>query len=328
MRGFTMFFLAFTLSVTVFAASIDTKAKAARVYTGKGHVVKCGPKAVGDILLPIQATAALKNGSTLLLMPGNYDGELQITANKVMITGDGSGKKCDVDVKITGRDCIVNNVWIDDIHSNRNLVVVDTVMNRFSSGLDMQKKIKLDQFIFNTCLTGIESGWESTRIVMKNCTLISNWGGSSCPVDCNSNIRLTIINSVLYSPSMLFRFSDWYGRAKSKGKLVLDGCIVFGKSGLGRLGWSDSSRKKQIALNLKELKRLGNVALKRGTKMQMPQFIKQTKFTNGGYTRYGEITPLSYILSPKSPGQGKGVDPKTSPILSIWLKDENMKVLE
>ena len=328
MLNFTMFLLAFTFSVTAFAASIDTKAKSARVYTGKKHVVKCGPDAVGDVLLPIQASSALKNGSTLILMPGNYEGVLQITANKVLITGDDSGKKCDVDLKISGRDCIVRDVWIDDLSSNRNTVVVDAIIARLRTDQERDKKTKIEQYIFNSCLSAIDSGWGSAsiRIAMKNCTLVSEWGGEMCPIECNPNIRLTIINSVIYSPSMVFRFPDCTGRAKSK--LVLDGCILFGKSGLGKVGWRESSSKKKIALNLKQLKKLASIKLKKGTKMEMPKFMKKTRFSEGGHCRYERMSPLSFILTPKSPGQGKGVDPKTHPILAKALKNENLKILE
>ena len=311
-----------TYGLMLSGASIDTKAKAARAYEGSVHVIKCGPETAGDVLMPIQALSVLKNGSTLQLMSGNYEGDIVITANKVLIIGDGSGKKCDVDLKISGKGCTIKNIWLDDILANNNLIVVDSIFSTLRSGYDNQGRSKLDIAVFNTCLTSIQSSWDNSKITLKNCTLVSEWGGSMCPIECNSTMRLTIINSILYAPSILFRFSDYSGRARSRGKLILDGCVVFGKSGLGRVGYSSSSGKKKLALNLKELKRIGNVAFKRGTKMQMPKFINQAKFSNSGSSRMGRITPKYFILTKDSPGKGKGVNVEENLILSKWAKDK------
>lgn len=43
-------------------------------------------------------------------MPEDYDSSIKIDADRVIISGDGSGSKCDVNLILNGKGCIVKNL--------------------------------------------------------------------------------------------------------------------------------------------------------------------------------------------------------------------------
>ncbi len=286
----------------VLGATIEEKAKVARAYVGKSPTIKCGPKNVGDVVSPPVAMSKLKYGSVLVVTPGNYRGaRLRISANKVLITGDGSGKFCDLAIEVTGRDCVIRDLWVRRLATASDIVVVDSVIYDLEAG-ELSRK-KSSQYFFNTCLSTISTPFHDMKVVLKKCTIAGNGVG----IDFGVNSRFTISNCVIAAIHAPFRFDeDCKG---GKNKLTMDNCVIFSKSGiLGSKGRSPEVR----AMDLKRLGRIANVFCKKNVQLLCPVFI-------GGKHR----GPSFFIQTRDSPAKGVGVDPQSNPVLSKYL--ERMK---
>ena len=279
------------LSFSLSGGAIIYEVEKARSATSK-TVIKCSPDGENGGMTPLKALSMLKDGMTLLLLPGVYSDEIEIFNDKVIITSDAK-EKCNVTVKVSGRDCIVKDIYLSNLSSKRDIVVVDSLILSFSCGAwSSNKSEKVDVYIYNTGLTRLTSSSSNNTIVeMKNCVV----NGS---VDCNSNMRLIISESVLTSGALLFRFSNYDNK---KGKITIKDSLLSARGGLGKIVYSGLSRKKNRrmrATTLKELKRLWNITLSGKNIVAQPKFISGSRF----------------FQQDSSPGEGRGLIPEEHPL--------------
>ena len=266
----------------IIASTIESEVEKARERESKS-VIKCTPDGKDGGLTPMTALSRLKDGMTLLLMPGKYEADIEIFKNKIILQSEGKDY-CNVKVKLLGRDCVVKNINLEKLISTRDIVVIDSLISSFFCGSwDSKSNEKIDVYIYNTGLRKFDSESSNNIIVgMKNCTINGE-------INCNSNLRLTIEDSILYSRKTLFRFFD---HDSHKGRVVLKNNILFSQNKLGVVEFSDYSKKQgAVALTMKQLKRVWSV---------MPlgeNIIKPLRFIRGN----------SFFLESSEMGEGKGL---------------------
>ena len=280
------------------AATIEEKAKAARAYVGKDPTIKCGPKNSGDIVLPAVAMNQLKTGSVLVLTPGNYGrAPIRITANKVLITGDGSGRFCNVSLVITGRNCVVKDIWVSRITTSNDIVVVDSVINFFDAGRLTNKKST--HYFYNTCISFLRTPPHDMKVIMKKCTV----AGGRTGIESGINPRFTISDCLITADDAPFHFDDKGG----KNKVTMEHCRIYGKAGtIASKGRHNSS----VAIDLKQLSRIANVFYKKDVQITKPIFLSN-KYNNLG----------QFIQADDSPAKDVGIDPKLNILLSKYLEN-------
>jgi len=248
-----MYYILFIGGVSQLAsATIQGEVKKAREIKDK-TVIKCTPDGKNGGVVPLKAVQLLKDGMTLLLMPGDYQEDIEIFKNKIILKSEGIGK-CSATVKMFGRDCIVKNINLSELYSRRDIVVIDSIISYFSCGSwKSNNNEKVDVYIYNTGLNCLSCEGENNTVVeMKNCLV----DGS---LECNSNLHLNIENSILKSNRTLFVFSDYDNR---KGRVTLKNNLLFTTHKLGKIEYSESPKKQgAIALTIKELKRLWSIIL-------------------------------------------------------------------
>lgn len=299
----------FTLTFCLAAGELET----VRKTQGK-TVIKCSPNGENGGLMPIKALGALKRGSTLMLLPGDYDSEIVVAADKVIITSDQTGK-CHASIQIKGKGCIVKDIWIHSINADGDAIVVDSIIDRFYSGY--QEKNKLSHSLYNTCVGQIRCGYRDTKIKLQNCTVVSNYEA----LDCEQFSKWSIENCILFSNKTVFAF-DGYGNKKCK--LSLRDNVIFGKTSIGQKDYTNSKSEIPQALNLKDLKKMGSITLLGNNTVEQPQFVSnlepvEVEVIGRGMGRIrtievmDQLTPDHFRLKPGSPGEGKGVNIKEHP---------------
>jgi len=271
-----------------------------RNAVGKG-VVRCSPDGKNGGLLPIHALAKLKTGTTFVLMPGRYKGSIEISKNRIIVTSE-STRKCEVNLRISGRNCIVRNIWMNDLKTSQDILVLDSVLRSFSSDFSFQNNSRPNQYIYNTGLNGINTLLTGMRITLKHCTIISNISYDSQLIDYWNTMYMTITDSILYSSSIVFEFRNYSRRGR--GRLTLRNNLIFGNSGIGKLSYSSNRKTAKVALNLKELKKFRNISLSKNI-MEAPSFQYPIRDENNNLVEYA--TCRYFLLTNDSPGQGKGI---------------------
>lgn len=280
----------------------------ARKATGTS-IVKCSPDGENGGLIPLKALASLKKGMTLMLLPGNYDSEIIVATDKIILTSDQTGK-CHASVQIKAKDCIVKDIWIHSINADGDVIVVDSILDTFYSG-DQERK-KLSHSLYNTCLGQIRCGYTDTKLKLQNCTVVSNQDA----LDCEQFSKWTIENCILFSNQAVFRF-DGYGNKKCK--MSLRDNLIFGKTGIGKKEYTNSKSELPQALNLKDLKRMGSITLLGTNTVEQPEFVTKLEpvevevigIRDRGMRRMevmDQLKPDNFRLKPGSPGEGKGVN--------------------
>lgn len=287
-------FIVLTFAFITYAGELEN----AREAKGK-TVIKCSPDGKNGGLILLRAIDQLKRGSELIILPGSYDSTINIDEDRVIISGDGSGKKANVSINLTGKDCIVRNLWANNVTAVNDCIVVDSIISDFSTGYSGKGKVK--SAMYNTGLCSINTDYRDIRMKIENCTFISE----GTILDCEQNTRWTITNSIFYSNQSVFRF-DGYGRKKAK--LSLKDNLIFGKTALGIKEYVDSGSDKSSASSLKELKKLASVTLKGKNIVEKPEFAEPVTFI-GDHAFYSwRMSPKYLMQKPDSPGKGKGID--------------------
>ena len=286
-RGFILL-LFLVVTSNLYAASIDSETKKARAAIGKS-VIKCSPDGKNGGLSPLQAIIALEDGMTLVFLPGSYSGVIEVPKNKIIITSEGQ-RNCDLTLSVNGRDCIVRDINISHIVIHKDIVILDSLVKRINIENSERGKGILDIFVYNTGIRSIRSGYseDNTTLTMKNITLNGN-------MSFDSTVRLSIENSILFSQSVLFNFTDYNNR---KSRLYLKNNLLYGQNGIGKMGYSESSRRNgQLALTPKDLKKICTVMLSGENIMKQPIFAAKDS----------DAAFASYILADDSPGKDKGI---------------------
>lgn len=281
----------------------------ARKAKGK-NVVKCSPEGNNGGLIPLKALGQVKRGTELILLPGNYDSSIKIDADRVIISGDGSGSKARVSIILNGKGCIIKNLWAHRITANRDTIIVDSIIDSFYSGyID---KGKTSHGIYNSGLGPINVEYRDTKVKLENCTVVSGYDA----LDCEQFSKWTINNCILYSNRAVFEF-DGYGNKKCR--LALRDNLIFGKGGLGVKNYTNSKSEISQASTFKDLKKMGNVTFLGKNIIEQPIFVKSVNdfgrravavgagrvITSSSSYEY--LTPDHFRLAANSPGQGKGI---------------------
>jgi len=252
------------ISSPLIAGTIKGEVEKAREIKDR-KVIKCTPDGKNGGLLPIKAVSLLEDGMTLLLMPGTYSETIEIFKNKIILKSEGNGA-CYATVKLSGRDCIVKNINLSKLYSTRDIVVIDSLISYFSCGYwNSKNNEKVDVYIYNTGLGALSSiSTKNTIVEMKNCVI----NGS---ITCNSNLRITIENSILNSSATLFCF---YNYENKKGRIALKNNQLFTKSKLGKFVYSVSASKRDaVIFTMKDLKRFWGVVLSGENIIEEPKFL-------------------------------------------------------
>jgi len=292
MKTTCLIFIMLTCSLCLYGGAVEN-ARNAKGTT----VIKCSPNGANGGQIPLKALNGLKKGMTLMLLPGQYESDIVVVADKIIITSNQTGK-CEVSVKIKGNGCIVKDIWLHSINADGNTIVVDSIMDRFRSG--ERPKRKLDHFLYNTCIGRIRTSWRDTKFKLQNCTVVSTYDA----IDCGQFSKWDIENCILYSTGTVFRF-EGYGNKKCK--LALRDNLIFGKTSIGKKDYTNSKSELNQALNLKDLKKMGRVALLGKNIIEQPVFVQKITQDEDAKWHSDNLKPDAFKLTPDSPGQGKGV---------------------
>jgi hypothetical protein len=317
---FSFYLYLILFSSHIFAVTLDEKIQKARETEGKA-VIKCTPDGKNGGVLPKDAVALLKDGMTLVLMPGSYSSTISIAKNKIILKSEGSGF-CDATVKLSGRDCIIKDIYLARFYSNRDIVITDSIISSFSCGSGSTNSgEKIDVYIYNTGLHSFGSqSMNSTIIEMKNCII----NGS---ITCNSKSRISIENSILTSSSNFFSF---YNYGNKKGRVALKNNLLFAKSSFGKIKYyAGISKPGSTAVTLKDLKKIWNVVLLGGNILEAPKFLPGNSFfVEPSYITEGkglivDEHPFKPVTKKKASVVVKKTVPKPKPVA---LDDKKKKV--
>lgn len=287
------------ISYSLFARGIETEAK--KALKEKGKVIICSPTGRDGSLKPNQALGALKKGYILKLLPGNYESELKINLNGIIIEGVPS-KKSNVDIELTGKDCIIRNIWLDDIELKNAAVIVNTIFNycRFYSSNSNNKRT-LKYYLYNSVGSHIyaySSYYHDSEINIMNCSLIYNSTSSAC-LDGRYNVIFNIANSVLYGKCKVFHFYEYDSPSSSHYKepsAKLTNNIMYGGTMLGDKEVSGKRPKTTSAFKLNDLRDICRLRGNNKNKVQEIGFLHPS--------RSYDLNPYSYQL--KNPIDGIG----------------------
>lgn len=117
MRGLLAVLLAVILLPSLRGQVSDSAVAKARAASGS-PVIRCSPDGRDGTVLPLEALKQLKRGMELVLLPGNYHDKIprmEIAVDRVVIRGEGMGKCC-LNLAIFGKDCVVRDLCLDELH--------------------------------------------------------------------------------------------------------------------------------------------------------------------------------------------------------------------
>jgi len=279
--------------------------KKAREMKSTG-VVKVHPRGEDGGLTPIMAFKSLKPGMVLQLLPlASYKNAMTIPNDKIIITTE--GVRVTYPVRVQGNDCVIRNANLNELIVEKDALILDSVTRFLIVGNEKNSE-KNSVSIYNTALKSLSKNidrgetWRSSTktsnsstVELKNCTMK---GIFKCP----TYLKLTISESVLFSESFNFAFSEQF---KRKGRLSLNNNLLYGLNGYGKMVSSSSEKLNGVlSINPKDLKKIWSVTFLGKHIHDMPKFEND-----------------SFILAEDSPGKGKGIIPGQHPLYDA-LKEE------
>nr|HPN85178.1 hypothetical protein [Victivallales bacterium] len=267
------------------------------------------------------AMPKLKRGMELVLLGGNYGHEILITEDGIIISSEGD-EQVIAPLRIKSKSCIVRNYYGSSIHTDNDLIIVNSVF--IGVRLSAEKKKKTTVSIYNSAFTSLmDSGMDASFVYygndaegefrIRNCNMVG--GSYETLVRCYPPIPVSIENSILFSGAYVFKMSSYQ---KEKAKLTLKDNIMFGKNGIGV---SNSGKNQDAPIyDPKELKKIGSVTL------YGKNDVVQLKF-EGGIDRFSPFSGsnlseniLKFI--PKNPeAEGKGVIADKNPFFKKALEN-------
>ncbi len=254
-------------SFSLFASITTKKIQRARLAMSD-TIIKCSPYGDNGGFAPAKAISKLKDGMTLFLMPGTYINSIDIVHDKIIVTSAAKGK-CNVRLKVSGQDCIIKNINLSGLNSIQDIVIVDSIIGYYSFGTWSSVNNKnVDISLYNTGLGSLySSGSNRTIVEMKNCVVDG-------AIHCNSNMTLSIEDSILYSSGLLFNFSNGYN--KKQGRITIKDSILFANNALGKVVSPVSSKNKNLpATSMKELKKLWKLIFLGDNIVERPEFVSE-----------------------------------------------------
>jgi hypothetical protein len=329
----------FAWATNLLSGTIDTELKKAREIVSK-ETIKCSAEeGNADAPSPLFALKKLKKGSELVFLPGNY-GEVSINQDGIIISGDGTGF-VDIQLKINGKKCIVRNLWANSLLIGTDTTVVDSVIGWLSidtaSSYDSHQNIKVS--IYNTAFCNLATGYDDrANVDIKNCTAIKagfyrqsltgqvgfrRWDcgmeNSGSVIECDPFSNITIINSILVSPSHIFNFDKSYHNDKAK--LSLKNNIIYGKNGLAIMGCDSRAgtakdKTGTVALEFKEMKKMGSVSISSDNMMEIPKF--KSNNSNTGISDLSIFVPTDDYQT-----KGRGIIIDENPYFKEFRKEKS-----
>lgn len=282
-------------------AASDKAVKSARADTSE-PALKCGPSGESGTLTPGKLAGEQKKGMTILLTAGQYDGEIVINADKVIITGE-LGKFCDARLVINGKDCIVKNLWVRKIETEVGIVCIDSIISRFEgSGYDTKAEITFD----NCCIGSTDIYSYGKTITFKNCTICSEGdlftiGGG----------KYDFNNCIMYSTDSIFKVTS-----DNKIKINIYNSLVFTKG-----NFASDYNKRKVANTSKDIKKskltctvtMKNVIEEKPLLALEPGEDEGNDGVSSRHHWRSDVRPKNFILLDNSPGKKEGYGAKLNP---------------
>ena len=223
--------------------------------------IKCSAQKKQDMLSPSQALGELSKGDELVLASENYGGQIVITTDKTIITGDKKGR-INASIKILGKGCIIRNIWVRNLIVEKSVIIVNSIVENFYS--NNLKKGKFNHIIYNTALGRVINLNRDAKITCKNCI----GRNSNSIFKINNRTKLILKDSVFQTANFVFELLN---RGTIKCKLSLDNTCLYGTSGIA-VDNSARVRSRSIAHTLKELKKVSNLTLHGNNKIKKIAF--------------------------------------------------------
>ncbi len=299
--------MVFFLILAILPCLVDAQAKKAREAKGT-EVVVCSPEGKEEgSLTPREAMSKLKRGMELKLLSDSYLSEIVINEDRIIITGDPT-RYLNASIAVNGKGCIVRGLWVREISASDEVVVVDSIVTRFSSR--DKDRGKQSQTFYNSGFSYIRSSYRDTRFTMENCTVI---GTTSYPsIYCPSHSSWVISDSIIYSPGFVFGF---YTDGKAKARISVKDSLIYGVSGFGTNSRSYGTRSGETAVELKDLKKICSFTSTGKIVVELPKFTIEPPFRVMGAVVAMDLsssyltmlTPQHFLLSEDSPGKGMGI---------------------
>jgi hypothetical protein len=294
------------LPLAVHADAYDVQAAKARAATGS-LVVKCSPGGGGDTVSVAEALRLLKPGCVLQLYPGHYDSALIISTDKVIIEGGTPRGYCEATIELSGKNCIIRNLWANQLELNRDAIVVDSVFNYVQTSYD---QAKTECVLYNSCCRAIYLGdnrntlaiiGSTVRQSAGSCFAIASWRGGT----------FKFRDSVISAKHIAFRIAG-------NPKIEIDNCLIFGDAGLAKEDTFNAKKKGAVAMDLAGFKKLAKCRAKGELIADLPKFKRPSRFSHDiGYsdlngrrsywTDSSEEAPDFYLLADDSPGKNRGL---------------------
>ena len=274
----------------VYALTAESQAKKARATEGK-TVIRCSPDGKNGTYTPDSMAAEIKDGTTLVLMPGVYKQPITIYRSKVIITSE-KPDRCFANISVYGKDCIVKNIYLNYLAIYRNITITDSIINTLyiKNNINMPKNGKLYLYAYNTAFHQIYTHYTVQLYANLSHSVINgtiNW---------NRNQRALMEKSILYSKGKLISISN-YARQKG-GRLGIKDCMVYADT----YGTTKTTNQDiKYARTFKELTRIWNVVPMGELINQKPIFIGKSPF-----------------LAENSPGRGIGLIPEEHPFYEYF----------
>ena len=291
-----LFFLLIPLFLqSALNADAERNIKKARAENSE-PTLKCGPSESEGVVTPAKLPGELKKGMTILLLPGKYEyQEIGVSADKVVIMGE-PGRYCDVRVVVSGKDCVVKNLWVREVRTEVNPIFIDSIISRF-----VTEKSDTAEIVFDNCCIGPTNIYSpGKKLVYRNCTLC----GTEELFSVNGG-EFDFGKCILYSRNLLFQLRD----SASRVKIAITNSVAFAKNNFAAdremkmiAGKSGDVKKSKLSCTLvmkKVLEEKPILRLEVGeSDRDLPDWWP------------GNVHPRNFILLDDSPGKKDGFGAK------------------
>jgi hypothetical protein len=291
------------LPLAVHADIYDVQAARARAATGN-QLIKCSPDGGSDTISVAEAVRLLKPGDTLQLHPGRYESPLIISHDKVIIEG-GTRGYCEVKIELSGKNCVIRNLWANHLELVRSAIIVDSIFNFIRTSYD---RAKIECVLYNSCCRAIYVCDARNTIVLVGCTVLQS--ANRCfALGSYEFGEYKIRDSIVYAKYMAIRL-------RGNPKLEIERSLFFGDEGVAKEENIRSKHRGAVARDLASLKKLAKCRIKGECLVEKPAFrrpstiaadrkigcLDEDRDGNGWFwTSHSKEAPDFYLLAENSP---------------------------
>ncbi len=245
------------------AGDIEKMGIAAR--TKEGQVIKCSPNGGDDTKTLLDGLKLLKEKMVLHLMPGEYEDSLQSSLDGIIVEGEPGGY-CSVDIKLTGKNIIIRNMWCNHASTRGDTVIVDSIIGIFQTSWDNNKA---QYSFYNCCLHAVMLGDYNHKVHLRNCTIVQNAKDNFC-VSMWYGGYVSVEDSIMYSESRCFRLDG-------NPELHIENSMVYGALSLAVDDGYSSRTKGTEAVDVKGFKKICRLKTMGEIIMEKPTFAAKSK---------------------------------------------------